>query len=212
MGQNPGPVDGRKGDYFLNSSTLQFFKKVSDVLWGPLGYMGGGNVYDAPYNDEQYVRYNGEWKIIDVLEAPKDGKRYVRVDGGWAEVVIEVTEALKDGKSYARKDGAWVVVDKAFDKYDLKIVAATAELDLSVAQTFTIANPSARTLTFKAGTVPGAGRSMTVVLVINGAGTITWPAGIVWNASTQPVLGATTTIVTLFWDGGRWIGSTGASV
>lgn len=232
LGRDPQPIDGRIGDYFLNSSTLQFFRKNTSVLWAPLGYMGGGNVYDAPADSNEYSRIDGGWKKIDVLEALKDGKMYVRKDGAWAELTIDVTEAPEDGKLYGRVNGGWVeIVIPTFtlpggtdgfeyiakngawaklDRYTLKIGSTTAALDLADRQTFTVDASTNRTLTFS--NAPGAGRSMTVVITVAGnAGQITWPAGIQWNAGTAPALGATFTVVVLFWNGTNWYGSTGAT-
>ena len=166
--------------------------------------------------------------IADLTE--KNGKQYARVFAAngttpvWAEIVFPAGIAditTKDGKQYARvfePNGAapiWKeIVGVPFNTYSLKLLAATTELDLSLAQTFNILNSSARTITFKAGTIPAADRSMTVVLNVRGAGVITWPNTIDWNAGVQPALGATKTIITLYWDGieGRWTGNQGATI
>jgi hypothetical protein len=210
LGRDPQAIDGRRNDYFLNSATLQYFKKTTEVLWAPLGFLGGGNVYDATFDDKEYSRLNGAWKIIDVLEAPKDGKKYIRIDGAWAELVIAVGEAPStiDNKQYVRKNGAWV--ENKFDRYTLKVASATAALDLAVQQVFTVSAAAARTLTF--ANAPGANEAMTVVVKVTGnAAAITWPVGIVWSGGAAPTLGATFTVVVLFWDGSQWVGSTGAS-
>lgn len=149
-------------------------------------------------------------------DVPTDTNLYLRKgDHTWSLYTppaagISAPAGGADGKTYVYRNNVWV----SFDFYDLLMVAATTELDLSTARVFSIANSSARTLTFKAGTTPGATRSATIVLIINGAGVITWPANIVWNGSAQPALGATTTVVTLLWDGigNRWIGSAGATI
>jgi hypothetical protein len=372
LGRDPGPLDGRRADYYLNTGTMQYFRKSTDVLWVSLGYMGGGNVYspsddgkvyarqydqwveitvlealsdgqyyarkdgawvkvdvleapqdgklygredgvwfeipviEAPLDGKQYIRKNGSWLevvipaagiseapsdggfytrkngawvAVPVAEALSDGKQYVRKNGAWTEVVFAVAEAPNDGKQYARKNGAWAEVtvpaglpeapndalaygrkgaawvsvlqdapndangymrkgaawvivpaslaDAAsdgkqylrkngawvsLDVYDLKMNAAAAGvLDLAIGNVWSVANSTATTISFKAGTVPGATRTMSVVLVIQGAATITWPT-ITWNGGAAPVLGASTTIVTLLWDGTKWIGTVGASV
>jgi aromatic ring-cleaving dioxygenase len=180
--RDPGAVDGRAGDYFLNSATLQFFLKTSATLWAPMGYLGGGNVYDSSYDGKQKVRLDGQWVDLAVLEAPKDGGRYMRRNGEWIRL----------------------------NTYDLVVSSATTVLDLSVSQVFTIDNSTNRTITIV--NPPAATRAMTVVIVINGStGAITWPANVFWNQGAAPTLGTTTTVVTLLWDGTRWIGTTGAS-
>lgn len=391
--RDPNLVDGSPQDYWVNSTTNEYFFKNSTISWISLGHLGGGNVFspsqdgklyareydqwveitlvEPPTDGVLYGRKNGAWAKVDVLEAPndgklygregqgwvevvvgeapKDGKQYIRKDGGWLEVVIPpaglaeaptdggyytrkngawvavpVAEAPSDGKQYVRKNGAWVevvipagladapndaktygrggnawvpVVPEApadgkaygrkgstwslvledapndanyytrhggawaiapaglgdapadgsfysrkngawsvinpglgdapadgaqyvrknnawtsFDRYDLKLNAAAAGvLDLAIGNVFTVANASATTISFKAGTVPGSTRTMTVVLVINGNATITWPT-ISWNGGAAPVLGTTSTVVTLMWDGTRWIGNAGASI
>ena len=98
----------------------------------------------------------------------------------------------------------------AKDRYDLKVASATGSLDLSAQQVFTVDATSAKTISFV--NIPAAGRSMTVVVELQGSGgAITWPA-IAWNGGTAPTLGTTTTVVVLLWTGTKWIGSVGASV
>lgn len=99
-----------------------------------------------------------------------------------------------------------------FDRYDLKLQALAANnIDLNLAQVFTFTMSASRTLTFS--NEPGSGRTMTLVLIISGnTGTITWPGNVTWNASTAPVLGTNTTIVTLVWKGTGWVGAVGASL
>lgn len=204
LGRNPVAIDGRRNDYYLNSATLQYFRKTTEVLWAPLGYLGGGNVYDATFDDNKYVRMNGEWVRLAVDEAPTDGKSYLRQDGEWVEV--EVTEAPVDGLQYLREGAQW----RALNRYTLKVAAATTSLDLAEQQVFTVSASVNRTLAFV--NAPGAGRAMTAVINVQGnTGVITWPAGINWNSGTAPVLGATFTVVVLLWTGTQWIGSTGAS-
>ena len=96
------------------------------------------------------------------------------------------------------------------DRYDLKIASTTGVLDLSAQQIFTVNATSNRTISFL--NTPPAGRSMTVVIELQGSGgSITWPT-ITWNGGTAPTLGATSTVVVLLWTGTKWIGSVGASV
>lgn len=63
--RDPGPADGRVGDYFVNNLTLEYFQKTSATVWASLGHMGGGNVYEAPTDDGYYIRTNGDWKKLD---------------------------------------------------------------------------------------------------------------------------------------------------
>ena len=201
----------------------------------------GSFITEAPNDGKLYGRTKptdastpGSWKLIPDSIADvttKDGKLYARyfaTDGTtaiWKEFTTIADLLSKDGKQYARvfesagSAPIWKeIVAPTFDRYTVKLVSAVSELDLSVAQTFSFNASVARTITFKAGTVPAADRSMVVVMIINGAGSLTWPTNITWHQNTQPVLGATTTIVTLVWDGigigngGRWIGSAGATV
>ena len=96
------------------------------------------------------------------------------------------------------------------DRYDLKIGSTTGVLDLSLQQIFTVNATANRTISFL--NTPPAGRSMTVVIELQGSGgSITWPT-ITWNDGTAPTLGATSTVVVLLWTGSKWIGSVGASV
>lgn len=41
--RNPNAVDGRKGDLFLNTISLEYFRKSTEVLWTSQGYLGGAN-------------------------------------------------------------------------------------------------------------------------------------------------------------------------
>ena len=211
----------------------------SKPIWKEVIIPSAGIADITTKDGKMYVRVfetNGSapiWKEVTIPSAgvadisTKDGKQYARVfeTGGttpiWKEIDSIVDLKTKDGKQYARvfetagSAPVWKeIATVPFDKYSVKMLPSTAELDLSLAQVFSVNASSARTLAFKAGTVPAADRSMTVVLVINGAGVITWPSGIVWNQSAQPQTGATTTVVTLLWDGigNRWIGSTGATI
>lgn len=104
-------------------------------------------------------------------------------------------------------------------RYDVAVVTPTngtsVTLDLNVAQVFVVDGTASRTLTLT--NLPGAGRSMTVLVRVNGTGgTITWPApggtAITWDDGNAPKLGATRTIVTLFFDGTTWNGFTTSSL
>lgn len=104
----PGPVDGQPNDYYVNSSTLEMFHKTDNIRWAFLGYIGGGNVYDAPGDSEEYVRVNGGWAKAAFQDAPNDGASYVRKDKNW--IALSLDEAPTDNKQYVRKNGQWFVL------------------------------------------------------------------------------------------------------
>lgn len=104
-------------------------------------------------------------------------------------------------------------------RYDVAVVTPTngsaVTLDLNTAQVFVVDGTGSRTLSFS--NLPGTGRSMTVLVRVNGTGgTITWPAPggtvITWDEGSAPKLGATRTIVTLFYDGTTWNGFSTSSL
>lgn len=119
FGRDPGPADGRVGDYFINKATLEYFQKISATTWAPLGFLGGGNVYDTPSTSPQ-ARVTGGWVNVDVLEAPKDNGYYLRVNGAW----------------------------KKLDRYDLNVVTSTGVMDISVAQAFKVDGTANKTMSF----------------------------------------------------------------
>lgn len=108
----PGPLDGEPNDYFVNSSTLEMFHKVDLIRWAFLGHIGGGNVYDAPGDGQEYVRKDGGWTIPSILEGLAVNKLHARTTTGWVE--LPVTEAPEDGVQYARKNGAWSAIQSDF--------------------------------------------------------------------------------------------------
>jgi hypothetical protein len=183
LSREPTSADGRVGDYYLNSVTQQYFRKTNTTTWAQLGYLGGGNVYDSP----------------------DDGKKYVRVFGAWVELPVS-SDAPIDDAYYVRQNGEW----KAFNRYTLKVAATTDALDLNEQQTFTVNASSAGTINLSFVNVPGAGRSMVVVVSVTGStATINWPAGVNWDGGTGPVLGTTKTVVIMYWDGTSWTGLVG---
>lgn len=167
----PEVSDGRVGDYFLNSLTLEFFRKTNATTWAPMGHLGGGNVYDAPSNGKSYVRKDMDWVEQEVGEAPKDSGYYVRVDGAWQRL----------------------------DRYDLRVIESTGAIDASAGNVFKIDGTANKSITIT-GLPPN--RAETIVLRFLGKGaSLGWPSNLAWSNGTAPVLGATRTIVTLFWDG-----------
>lgn len=169
--RDPGPADGRVGDYFLNSLTLQFFRKSNSTTWAPMGFMGGGNVYEAPKDGKQYARIDGNWSLVTVLEAPQDSGYYVRSNGAW----------------------------KKLDRYDLRVMSATGVLDASVANVFEMDGTSNKTLSIT--NLPTGRAMTVVVKFLGNGGSMTWPTPMAWSNGTPPTLGVTRTIVTFFWDG-----------
>ena len=108
---DPSPAAGRLGDYYVDTTTLAFYQKTTAVQWSQLGYMGGGNVFEAPVDGTSYVRRDQGWIAPDVIEAPDDGKQYVRKSKGWAVFTLPtdaVTEAPINANLYARSNGSWV--------------------------------------------------------------------------------------------------------
>lgn len=204
LDRDPQSTDGSPNDFFINTTNNAYFMKVSLYTWAALGFLGGGNVYDAPSDDIPRVRLNGAWVALEVVEAPEDDVPYVRLNGAW--YALPVQEAPSDNAIYVRRNGVWL----RFDRYDTATLVATADLDLAQSNVFTVDASVNRTLSFS--NVPGTTRAMTVVVYLTGnAGVITWPAGIAWNEGTAPVLSTTFTTVVLFWNGTGWTGGLGAS-
>lgn len=117
--RDPGPADGRVGDYFINKATLQYFQKTSGTVWGPLGYMGGGNVYDTSSSTPQ-ARTNAGWVNVPVLEAPTDSGYYIRQNSAW----------------------------KKLDRYDLLVTSTTGAMDVNVSQVFKVDGTASKTMSF----------------------------------------------------------------
>lgn len=230
----PAPFDEAPADGKVYTRTCAV--GATKGTWQLLGTF----ITEAPNDGKLYGRKKaadatpGAWEPIpDIITdlVTKDGKLYARTfatDGTtpiWKDFSLIGDLASKDGKQYARvfETGGTVpiwkeIVAPTFDRYSVKLLSTTGELDLSICQIFSLNASVARTVTFKAGTVPAADRSMAVIIFVNGTGTITWPTTITWDKNTQPVQGATSTVVTLIWDGigvgngGRWMGAAGATV
>lgn len=117
--REPGPADGRIGDYFINKDTLEYYQKTSATAWASLGHLGGGNVYDTASTTPQ-ARIGGSWVNVDVLEAPKDSGYYVRQNGAW----------------------------KKLDRYDLLVTSTTGAMDVSVSQVFKVDGTASKTMSF----------------------------------------------------------------
>jgi hypothetical protein len=165
---------------------------------------------DAPNDASYYARKGGAWAVVPtgLADAPNDTNYYARKGQAWSSFTPGIGDAPNDGAQYIRKGLAWA----SLDTYNLKVAAAASGvLDLAAGNVFTVANSTATTISFKAGTQPSASRAMTVILTISGSATITWPT-ITWDKGAAPVLGASYTVVTLLWDGTRWYGCQGTTV
>jgi len=181
MERAPTAIDGEVNDTFFDIAGQDVYLKTSPTNWAFQGKVGGGNVYKPASDDKKYVILNGLW-----VELPVDDV------GAGSEGV------------YMRVAGAW----RRLNRYDLAVQATTAVLDLEVSNCWRVDATAARTLSLT--NIP-TGRAITVVITLKGTANITWPANINWNGNAQPTLGATITLVTLYFDGVDWIGSTGAS-
>lgn len=205
--RDPDVLDGRINDCYFNSVSQEIFFKISGTAWASQGKVGGGNVYDAPYDSELYVRRDGTWVKNAVNEAPSDGKEYVRASSAWK--LSTKADGLSAGSvgEYLMTTAGW----NRFNRYDLETEAnASGALDLGARQVFNIA--MAGNLTITLNNAPAEDRSMAVIIVFNGsAGTVTWPISIKWADNTAPMLGNTFTVVVLLWSMGQWIGTTSAS-
>lgn len=150
--RNPGPADGRVGDYFINKSTLEYFQKTSATVWASLGYMGGGNVYDTSSTTPQ-ARTSSGWVNVPVLEAPTDSGYYVRVNSAW----------------------------KKLDRYDLLVTSSTGAMDVNVSQVFKVDGTANKTMSFT-NLPPNRAMTIVIVFSGSGAsltwpGTLAWSNG-----------------------------------
>lgn len=180
----PQAADGRINDYYLNSSTLQFYQKTSATLWSPLGYLGGGNVNDADH----------------------DGNRKVRYEGGWENAAIQADVASTDQGVYLRQNGKWT----RLNRYDVAIADSTGAMDVSAAQLFRISGTGTATISF---TNLPTNRAMTFVIVLSGkGGSLTWPSALKWSNNEAPTLGDTRTNIVVLWDGTNLTAATGLVV
>lgn len=180
----PSAVDGRINDYYVDSSSLQFYQKTSATLWSPLGYLGGGNVNDATH----------------------DGKRKVRYEGGWEDAAIQADVASTDQGVYLRQNGKWT----RLNRYDVAVASSTGVMDVSTAQLFNISGSGTATISF---TNLPTGRAMTFVIVLAGkGGSLTWPSALKWSNNEAPTLGDTRTNIVVLWDGTNLTAATGLVV
>lgn len=125
-----------------------------------------------------------------------------------AKTGAEIIEMIQGGQAVRMTAAQLTKVDR----YDLAISATTGAMDAAASLNYTLDNTAAtaKTITFSNFT---ASRAITAVIKIKGkAGNLSWPGTIVWNNSTAPILGTTSTIVVLYWDGTEMIGIQGATV
>lgn len=176
--RDPQAVDGKLGDLYLNSNTLEYFEKTSDVLWVSLGHIGGGNVYLPSADGNKKVMFEGSWVDLWADEIPSPGL-YFRTDKGWEPVTVISFPIAKP---------------------------ADGTLDVSKSQVFHLDGKKDYTITFtnlpadKALTIP--------VTFDGTGGMISWESRVVWSRNEAPVMGTTRTTIVLFWDGKNLTGST----
>lgn len=176
--RDPQAVDGKLGDLYLNSNTLEYFEKTTDVLWVSLGHIGGGNVYLPSSDGNKKVMYNGNWKDLWADEIPEPGL-YFRTDKGWEPVKVISFPIVKP---------------------------VAGELDLTKAQVFHLDGTKDHNITFvglpvdRALTIP--------VTFDGTGGMISWESRVIWSRNEAPVMGTTRTTIVLYWDGKNLTGST----
>lgn len=132
MDGEPGPLVGNVGDFYMDATNQQYYQKVNQTQWGSMGYIGGGNVYDAPKDGEFYVRKDGGWVVLtaEVEEAPEDGQQYIRKDRNWAVLKAEVEEAPDDGQQYVRLNKEWSVLKAEVEEVPKPIEADPENPDI----------------------------------------------------------------------------------
>lgn len=140
------------------------------------------------------------------------------------------TVSISDGRQLVRKNGAWrqkvglistpaptptpapTTTVLPFDRYDLKKMDTTGEMDLSVSQVFSLNNRMGDQTTQLFISNAPSNRSMTIILEINGFnGTVIFPSETIWSNGV-PTLSAGKAIVVLYWNGTTLIGSAGPSI
>ena len=96
-----------------------------------------------------------------------------------------------------------------FDTYSLRVDTSSGVIDANIAQVVRIDNSTATTKTINVSNAP-TGRAMTFVIkIIGNAGSLSFTNTIGWDGGAQPSLGATFSVITLFWDGYTFTGSAG---
>lgn len=119
----------------------------------------------------------------------------------------EIIEVIQDGESRQMPLADAV----KFSNYDLATGASSGVCDLAVSQTFTIDLTVAGTKAISFSNAPAARSKPIVLKFLGNIGSVTWPAGVVWNQNTAPEMGATLTLVVFYWDGANFIGAQGAT-
>ena len=183
--RDPTAVDGLPGDLFMNKGTMQYFRKMSTVLWAPMGYFGGGNVFDTT----------------------NDGKKKVRVFNAWVDLPFDT---ITGTGLYFGSSAGWVKMDT----YDVKtqVQTGTTALTPSTCQVYHIDMTTSRTFTLP--NFDKAGRTTTLVLILHGnAGILTLNGRVNWGTAGLPEFAAGYTVLTLLWDevGNQWVGSGGSA-
>jgi len=183
--RDPTAVDGLPGDLFMNKGTMQYFRKMSTVLWAPMGYFGGGNVFDTT----------------------NDGKKKVRIFNAWVDLPFD---AITGQGLYFGSSTGWVKMDT----YDVKtqVQTGTTALDPAACQVYHIDMSTSRTFTLP--NFGKTGRTITLVLILHGnTGLLTLNGRVNWGTAGLPEFAAGYTVLTLLWDeiGNQWVGAGGSS-
>lgn len=156
-------------------------------------------------------------------EAPTTaGKTYVRSGelASWIEYVAGIVAPVDatNTKKFVRTQNAWV----EFNQYDVAYTTVTGTaiaFNAATTQLVEMANSDATAKVVTFTNLPGAGRSTTLVLVVNGAGgSLSFKNGAaditpIWNGGTPPTFQAGVNVVTFLVLGGttpRLIASVGA--
>ena len=194
--RQPQAQDGRIGDYFYNSASQEFFRKLDAVTWVSQGHIGGGNL-NAPSNDGKHKTIkDGAWVDAPLLNSipAADGRIKVLKDGAWVDNVLLSTVPASNGKFKGVKDGAWAelpalvnnlpadatgvyqLVNGAwvkFDVYTLKVLeiaiaANAATFDWNLARQFRINNNTTGTKAISMTNIPASDRAASVVVKVYG--------------------------------------------
>lgn len=180
--RNPLPLDGRPNDYFFNSLTQEFFRKMDSVTWASLGHIGGGNLNSPTSDGKPYAILDGVWTNLAVLNMPTGNGTWVFKGGVWTEYIAPTT----------------------------KVINAANTLDFSLAGQFNMTNDGNRTVAITG--LPAAGEACTRVVKVRGkTGTWTWtaPNGVTlrWFDGTGPKFENGITTIVFNYDGIEIIGS-----
>ena len=205
LARDPQPLDGRIDDYYLNSASLEFFRKTSSATWASLGHMGGGNLFSPNSDGKTKVMKDGQWVNLSLADTiPDDTKAYMLKAGVWSDLAL-VNTIPADTGTYVLKGGVWT----RFDTYTLKALVATTTVDFNLGRVFRITNTANATVALT--NIPAADRATTVVVKVYGkVGSYQWtlPSGSIrWFDGAAPVFTNDITTIVFTWDGQEMTGS-----